>query len=90
MCDKIGSFNALEAWSTMIDIRNLRARYIQIAIRRHLEVNHGAERTRLHRDGRVSAYGRMPHSTVIGWWFAGYDKDIVKQIHAHVAVIDAA
>ena len=73
----------------MTDIRNLRARHIQTAIRRHIEVNHGAERIRLHRDGRVSAYGRMPNSTVIGWWFAGYDEDIVEQIHAHVAAIDA-
>jgi hypothetical protein len=73
----------------MTDLRNFRARHIQIAIRRHLEVNHGAVRSRLHRDGRVSAYGRMPNSAEIGWWFAGYDKDIVKQIHAHVALIDA-
>lgn len=69
----------------MTNIRNIRARHIQMAIRRHLEVNHGAQRTRLHRDGRVSAY-----SKVAGWWFAGFAGDIVKQIHAHVAALDAA
>ena len=39
-------------------------------------------KVRLHRDGRVSAYGRMPNSTETGWWLVGHVDDILAEIHA--------
>jgi len=37
----------------------------------------GAERIRITRNGEVHAYGRMPHSTVTGWYFAGFADHIL-------------
>lgn len=65
-------------------IRNIRAKHIQKAIRARCEYN-GAERTIIHHDGRVSAYGKMPNSNVAGWYFAGYAIEIMAEIHAEVA-----
>jgi hypothetical protein len=58
-----------------------------LAIRRHVEVHHNnaystveRNKVRLHRDGTVSAYGRMPNSIVTGWWLVGTQTDILAEI----------
>ena len=37
-------------------------------------------KVRLHRDGTVSAYGRMPNSVVTGWWTVGTQAEIIAEI----------
>jgi len=39
-----------------------------------------AERVRITRNGEVHAYGRMPNSTVTGWYFAGFTDHILDAI----------
>lgn len=62
-----------------------------LGIRRHVEAtrnNPGAiipstverNKVRLHRDGSVSAYGRMPNSIVTGWWMVGTQAEIMAEI----------
>lgn len=63
-----------------------------MGIRRHVEATRnnpdGAtpstverNKVRIHRDGTVSAYGRMPNSTQTGWWSVGHVDDLLAEMH---------
>ncbi len=63
-----------------------------MGIRRHVEATRNGSdsvgtglrvernKVRIHRDGTVSAYGRMPNSVVTGWWLVGHVDDILAEI----------
>lgn len=41
-----------------------------------LRREYGAGKYRITRDGEVHAYGEMPNSNTVGWYFVGYDNDL--------------
>jgi len=49
------------------------------AIRAHIILK-GAERVRITRNGEVHAFGVMPNTNTTGWYFAGYDKDVLAEL----------
>lgn len=44
-----------------------------------LRRDYGAGKYRITRDGEVHAYGEMPNSDTIGWYFVGYDNDLRRE-----------
>lgn len=40
------------------------------------------ERFRITRSGEVHIYGPMPNSIESGWWFAGYEADLLSEMKA--------
>ena len=48
-------------------------------IRRHVKARPGVVRVRICWDGDVEAYGIIPNSNRVGWWFAGYDIDVLRE-----------
>ena len=69
----------------MIIIKNYRARHIQLAIRSAVRCDYSVERVKISNDGSVHAHGRMPNSIKTGWFFVGYDRDVMSRIHAAIA-----
>jgi len=66
-------------------------RITALAIRSYVEVTRNnpaamipttveRRKVRLHRDGTVSAYGRMPNSIVTGWWLVGTQADMLAEM----------
>lgn len=52
----------------------------QIAmIRSHVLARSGVERVRIMRDGNVEAYGALPNTNKVGWYFVGYDADVLRE-----------
>jgi len=49
--------------ANIITLKNLRAA---------LRVKYGSGNYRITRNGEIHAYGLMPNSCSVGWWFAGY------------------
>lgn len=72
---------------TYRNIRNIRARHIQLVIRARLRAG-GAEKVVIHRNGQVDCYGRMPGSIVTGWYYAGDQWSIMQDLHHEIAVAE--
>lgn len=69
------------------------SRTTAMGIRRHVEATRNIpdgmtpstverNKVRIHRDGTVSAYGRMPNSIATGWWLVGHVNDLLAEIRA--------
>lgn len=48
-------------------------------------INMGVEKVRILSDGTVSAYGKMPCTNDDGWFFAGWDDQILRLVKARAA-----
>lgn len=55
------------------------ARQNEKQFRALLRRDYGAGKYRITRDGEVHAYGEMPNSDTIGWYFVGYDNDLRRE-----------
>jgi hypothetical protein len=44
-------------------------------IRDALRAKFGARKFKVHQDGSISAYGRMPNAHVTGWYLFGFTND---------------
>lgn len=48
----------------------------------------GVEKTRCTRDGGIDAFGKMPNSEEVGWWFAGWVCEICADAASQAAYGD--
>ena len=50
--------------------------------RAHIAKRDNVERVRVTHEGSVHAYGAMPNTNQVGWYFAGFVDDLAAEAHA--------
>ncbi len=59
---------------------------IQDKITAYVTGRDGAQKARIRKTGEVVVYGTMPNTSTVGWYFAGWREDLLRQMAAEEAV----